>query len=105
MKLEVEKVSKVIGWWVVILGALAAAWTTVDSYYATRLALANHEREESLKRIDQYEKLQHHYKDLEITNGDLTAPEKRRKNLTETVLAREYAELEDTEELISDLTQ
>jgi len=105
VELQVEKVSKTIGWWSVIVGAALTVWLSLHGYFATRLIVEQHDLKRIEADIDSGEKLRDYYQN-KIDNGRvLDLDEVRRHRITQQSLDKLYVEREDTMDLVKELNK
>ena len=97
--IDLDKISKPI----IAIGAIISTYLLIQGSFVTLGMYYEHQRAELLVHIDQYEKLRHHYKDLEDTEGTLSGPDRRRRDLAIDVLDRYYGELELVDKVLAKL--
>jgi len=103
MTLEIEKVSKLVGWWSVIIGAIMTVWVSMHGYFATRIIVERYDLKRIEADIDSGEKLRDYYQN-KIDNGRALDPdEARRLRVTGQALDKLYIEREDTMGLVKEL--
>lgn len=106
MTIELEKASKVIGWWTVIITAAVTVWLTISAYFATRLML----EQKDLRRIDEdithNEVVRDHYQSIiDMGKRELEPEEMRRHRVSIGALDRLYREKEIAEDTIREMEQ
>ena len=103
MGIELEKVSKVIGWWSVIIGAAITVWVSANGYFATRLIVERYDLKRIEADIDSGEKLRDYYQNKSDNGRTLDPDEARRLRVTGQALDKLYIEREDTMGLVKEL--
>lgn len=106
MHLDVEKLSKVVGWWSVIISAVVAVWLGVSSYFATRLALEERDLRRIHEDITHNEVIRDHYQSIIDTNKRPLEPEEmRRHRVAKGALDRLYKEQDIVADTVRELKE
>ena len=96
---QAAQASKFIGW----LATTGAALAIITAVFVTGTTFTEYQIEQSLKRIDDYEKLRYYYDDKEIEQEELSSFDQRRQNIVNQVLEKEYRDLENFEDRLETL--
>ena len=103
MDIEIEKLSKLIGWWSVIIGAAFTVWLTVEGYFATRAMVERYNLRRINADISINEKTRDSYQYKKDLGAELEPHEKRRHGTTNFDLDNLYQEKQDAMEFIKEL--